>query len=415
MLRSSGDPESREFLFGVPFACHPMDGRSTLITLRLALQSRVRCSIFLSTTYYCRCCLKLEPNFPGKQPRLFCSILAEVKYVCRQELRWGIARQAIWTFVAKHSMQAQDLDQSTEILSRRIRWRYGCALLAVAGLMICSQFYLQRVIISQREDAALINIAGKQRMLSQKLTKNALLLSRAADADIRSDVTDELNQILLEWKAAHRKIFPTSDSHVINNDERFKRRQLLETSFLAMVSGAEGIRENVADKAALASQLNLILQHERAFLESMDWFVDAFEEEAKLRVSRLQFAETVIFFVFLGTLVLECFLVFEPLNRRIVRQFRELTAAKSRAEELSVVAKFAEKGVIIADGEGRIQWVNDAFEWITGFRQGEVINVKLLDFLKDNLSDEDSLTKLESQFSKLLGCDATLKKKTKFG
>ncbi len=61
----------------------------------------------------------------------------------------------------------------TETLSliKRFRWTYIAALGALAILFICLNVLSQHRLSTQAEDAYLINLAGRQIMLSQKLTK----------------------------------------------------------------------------------------------------------------------------------------------------------------------------------------------------------------------------------------------------
>ena len=48
------------------------------------------------------------------------------------------------------------------------------ALLATASLLLISQIIIQLIIINMKDDAGIVNISGRQRMLSQKITKCAL-------------------------------------------------------------------------------------------------------------------------------------------------------------------------------------------------------------------------------------------------
>ena len=63
-------------------------------------------------------------------------------------------------------------------VSRRLTRYYILALTAVALLTLAGQAVIQYSLGDVLDDARVINIAGRQRMLSQQLTKRAILLSR---------------------------------------------------------------------------------------------------------------------------------------------------------------------------------------------------------------------------------------------
>ena len=62
--------------------------------------------------------------------------------------------------------------------SRLGTW-YVLALSAIATVAIIGQVLIQNHLTNQRNDAHVVNIAGKQRMLSQKISKSLLKLSQA--------------------------------------------------------------------------------------------------------------------------------------------------------------------------------------------------------------------------------------------
>nr|WP_315208606.1 type IV pili methyl-accepting chemotaxis transducer N-terminal domain-containing protein [uncultured Flavobacterium sp.] len=59
---------------------------------------------------------------------------------------------------------------------KNLRRLYLFDLLTIAITVLLSQLLIQYNLYSQRSDSRIINIPGKQRMLSQKLTKEILIL-----------------------------------------------------------------------------------------------------------------------------------------------------------------------------------------------------------------------------------------------
>ncbi|HEX4148488.1 MAG TPA: type IV pili methyl-accepting chemotaxis transducer N-terminal domain-containing protein, partial [Pirellulales bacterium] len=75
-------------------------------------------------------------------------------------------------------------DASAQRLIRRLARRYLFVLSAVAVLVVIDQAVIQPLLLRLNTYAPVINTAGRQRMLSQKLTKAALAL--VADPDVPS-------------------------------------------------------------------------------------------------------------------------------------------------------------------------------------------------------------------------------------
>src|SRR5262249_2769011 len=79
-----------------------------------------------------------------------------------------------------------------ERLIRRLSGRYFLVLLAVAALVVADQMIVQPLLGRMNAYAPTINLAGRQRMLSQRLTKAALALVVATDEPARERYREEL-------------------------------------------------------------------------------------------------------------------------------------------------------------------------------------------------------------------------------
>jgi len=70
--------------------------------------------------------------------------------------------------------------------TRALTFRYVGALLVVAGLLVAGQTVVHQLLLRHEGDARVINLAGRQRVLGQRLCTLALTLvvdtpARAAD------------------------------------------------------------------------------------------------------------------------------------------------------------------------------------------------------------------------------------------
>lgn len=216
----------------------------------------------------------------------------------------------------------------------RLTWLYISALTAVAALSLTGQLLVQRSLRQQRGDSTIVNLAGRQRMLSQRLTKAALAWNYATEPSDRAARSEEIRSTLALWQRSHRGLqhgdaelsLVASRSPIVV--EQFAK---LQPIFDEMVQAAERLLASVEPEEQQA-QLKTLLTREPQFLASMDAVVFQLDHEAQARVARLQQIEWLLLTLTLLVLVGEGYLVFRPAVQRIRQAAHELQIAKEAAE-----------------------------------------------------------------------------------
>ena len=171
--------------------------------------------------------------------------------------------------------------------------RYLVVLVLVAFLVLLNQILVQPPLLQLTTDAPVINIAGRQRMLSQRLAKAALALGGAADEVHRRRHRAELRHVLRLWSVSHNGLrhgdralaLPGRNSPAVR--EAFDD---LEPFFTRMCAAVARLIGNDAhrrpDDAAAHEDLATILENEGEYLARMDRIVGLFEGETRARVDR---------------------------------------------------------------------------------------------------------------------------------
>jgi signal transduction histidine kinase len=206
--------------------------------------------------------------------------------------------------------------------TRALTIRYVSALLGVAGLLLAWQIAVQRSLSVQESDSRIINVAGRQRMLSQRLTM--LLLALEVEAQGRRDNLTELARVADEWEhsqAALQRGLLGENSPSVQQE-------------LARIEGAHGSMLMAAHAAIAAgpgadlrSHVAAVRASQDLFLSGMDAIVVLYEQEAHARVISLRRAELALFVLALAVLALEGLLVFRP----AVRGLRTYLAERDEA------------------------------------------------------------------------------------
>src|SRR5687768_16007255 len=95
--------------------------------------------------------------------------------------------------------------------SRLGTW-YILALSVIATVAIIGQLLIQSHLKTQLSDSRVVNVAGKQRMLSQKIAKTALLLREERSANERATILKNLQESFYLWKMSQEGLQHGNDS-----------------------------------------------------------------------------------------------------------------------------------------------------------------------------------------------------------
>ncbi|WP_232735192.1 type IV pili methyl-accepting chemotaxis transducer N-terminal domain-containing protein [Flavobacterium sp. 5] len=98
-----------------------------------------------------------------------------------------------------------------KISFKKLRRLYIFALITIAVTVLLSQLLIQYNLYSQLSDSRIINISGKQRMLSQKLTKEVLVLNFITDSLQEKEQINKISKTILLWKSNHNSLVNGSD------------------------------------------------------------------------------------------------------------------------------------------------------------------------------------------------------------
>jgi PAS domain S-box-containing protein len=93
---------------------------------------------------------------------------------------------------------------------------------------------------------------------------------------------------------------------------------------------------------------------------------------------------------------------------KIQEQIEQISTSELELKKLSLIATRTKNSVIISDAEGKIEWVNDAFQKITGYRLEEVKGRKPKDFLQGPGSDMYEVKRLSDALKKNENIETTL-------
>ncbi|MBL0744777.1 sensor histidine kinase [Chryseolinea lacunae] len=286
--------------------------------------------------------------------------------------------------------------------SRLGTW-YILALSAIAIVSVVGQVLVQQHLRDQFSDSQVVNVAGRQRMLSQKISKTVLFLKDGQSLEKRSAIREDLWRATQLWKLSQEGLQNGNDSlHLPGHNSATVIALFSEISdpFLNIHKSAERIvaqlkKDLQAPMPLLDADVQTILQHEGRFLMGMDALVRQYAKEANEKIDSLRRMEYLLLFISLFVITLEVVFIFRPTAIQVSRTVNKLRASEKNSrklltevgalyasleksyEQLSVINKPVENPRLFAkaDKGGNVTFVSEAFAPLTEHHDGKGMRI----------------------------------------
>ena len=238
---------------------------------------------------------------------------------------------------------ATSVDQKTfDKLSRL----YIIALSTIALSVIISQILVHNHLNTQLSDSTVINVAGRQRMLSQKLTKEIVKLTVIDGQIDRSLLKQQIQQTLNLWELSHYSLQRGNDSLGLPKENsaevvvKFaKLNPVFDTISKASIAIIEKINKNsLVPLLELSSEIKKVTNHEGDFLVMMDDIVNQYEKEANKKVQWLRKLELSLMIITLVILLFEFVFIFWPTAKTVRKTLKDLLSAERKANKMALDA-----------------------------------------------------------------------------
>ena len=219
---------------------------------------------------------------------------------------------------------------NVDVVYKRLTLAYVSALVIIAILTIVMNLFLAAVNQNNQKSAEIINIAGRQRMLSQKTGWLAMEYVQARPED-RIPLRQKLNQATALMIDSHEYL--RGDVHLgfggdplgMTIQEQYHGpvgiNQALEVYVLSLQNLVKAATDD--ERTKLYQQ---IVPQNHTLLEKFDQVVTAYQENSRMRVDRISQMSFMIELCLLVVMGLLALFVFRPVVRRVCEQQEKLIA-----------------------------------------------------------------------------------------
>lgn len=224
---------------------------------------------------------------------------------------------------------------SNQVFKRLSRF-YIIALSIITLLTIVGLFFIQSSLYQQNHNAHIINVAGRQRMLSENLSKIALLIQLKTENKQRQEYVEQLAKKLALWKKSHNGLqFGDTEMGLPGNNSALVTRlftdlqphyQALESAIQNLLANQNTFQSNTpVDISVFVEQ---IIAEQIAFMQRMDTIVLQYEIEASAQLNQVKVIAAILAIFILIVLIIEGFYIFRPAIQQIQQMIQDIVRAE---------------------------------------------------------------------------------------
>lgn len=272
-----------------------------------------------------------------------------------------------------------------EEIPKKLTYRYMTALFILVVILTTTQVLIHSHTLSQETDSRVINLSGRQRMLSQRIVKNALFMGEATTQEEYDKARDELIISLDLWQRTHEGLINGNSELGLpgnNNNDIITMFNAIEPYFVNVAFGAKIILEkNFSDIGSLSwnQSLKVIEENEAQFLEIMDQIVFKYDELAKEKVSNNLNLEKTLYILSLVAIAFEIMYIFRPAVKQIDESIKEVVQNEKNMQKLFDVTP---NPLFLVDNTNLIiNKVNTSAVNLSGLSEDDLINHDLTVFI----------------------------------
>jgi PAS domain S-box-containing protein len=275
---------------------------------------------------------------------------------------------------------------------------YLMLLTCTALLMLISVVVLQMRTASRVRYSYILNISGRQRMLSQHIPLLANEFARPNTPLSPADARQRLMTAINEFEQAHRWLTDEGPGGIGSRPpaivaifNEFK----LDTEVATFASHAHAVSTLPATEL-YATHPDLMALREASLgplLPALEAIVATYQAQGNAEFEQLQFINTALLALLGLSIAAQGFFVQRPLVQRLSQEAQQ-------AAMLSLVARYTDTMVAITDAKGQNTWINESFTRVTGRQPADMQGKSPLPLYRGSKEDLAALDRLMKAYQK---------------
>jgi two-component system, NarL family, sensor histidine kinase DegS len=265
----------------------------------------------------------------------------------------------------------------------RAPYRISSAILLL--LVIGSFFLISALIVQQEDDARVINLAGRQRMLSQRITHLSIQMGNESnDQNLLDFYNNELEVALLTFKESHEALKFGDESLEIDGDNSefiIGYFDSISEFFDQIVNSAQNIVNEGIEIKGEHQDVNVqtIIKAETPFLKEMDIIVFQYDKESSAQILLIEQALLATGALFILVIIIEILFIFRPSTRKTYGLINDLS--RSNRSLIEKLDKIKETKIQLSNVNSSLEGKNTKLEKLNKILVGR--ELKMVELKKD--------------------------------
>ena len=237
--------------------------------------------------------------------------------------------------------------------TKHLTFSYIVGLSLIFILLIVMYFSTSQIIKKQEADALVINLAGRQRMLSVQINKELLLAAQSQSAEMTKLHLSSLVKILDTWSIVHYGLRRGDKELGLpekNSEEIQRLFSKLEPYYQGIKTAVEKILAQGHTHLSSGSISHVyfmdVIKASESYLKLMDKIAAQYQKEAQSRVEMHKNQEAVLLLILCSLLLLEGRFIFHPMVKRVKGTYMAFQQSNENLEQEIIERKKAEEALI---------------------------------------------------------------------
>lgn len=215
-------------------------------------------------------------------------------------------------------------------LTRSIKQRYLIFLLTIVIIIVSVLIIINLSISSQTDDAHIINLAGKQRYLSQRISNQVFIVDRNKNTPSYINELNKLEKFTNEWDASLQYLY-SNNIKERNNKTIDSLFRVIEPYHNQIVTSSRDIINN-PETVDIQTSLQSISEAETPFIKTIGLIVNLYEKEATKKLLNLRNTIYILAIIAFIILLGEFLFVLAPALKQLFKKNENLLQSNNELE-----------------------------------------------------------------------------------
>ncbi len=274
--------------------------------------------------------------------------------------------------------------------------KYIIGFVIIAILLLITQLVTNTIISSKEYDSKIINMSGRQRMLSQRIIREVTGFYTSTSSYIDDDAIRKLEDDLYDLVTVQTALRYGDESlGIIKSESRtvLEKYEIVDISYRKVIESVSNILDEVKKEGYnhefLLTDIEIITVYSDEFLNKMDDIVSSYEEDSTRKLLFLKTVTWVLFTIVMIVLIIELLFVYVPLENKIKESISKL---KDNEKDLTKIFDISPSAMLLINKEDlSIVKVNVRTEKTLNVNSETLLKKKVSEIILFN--DSNSITK----------------------